>query len=170
MTFGKAYDIITIARWIFLEAFEITFFYNKSNCDIQDMDIFIDYFRKYIKLDNDIQFDKFDDDKDYYEIRCCIFGLILEKNTFKDFAESVGRYAEYIFGKFRSVEIVTGIYEITYYYTEKLNSLSEFSPEFLKNFPLVFIRNQKYDYQNVFYRNDNIICLYNNDAQVLFSY
>ena len=155
---------------ISLEAFEITFFYNKSNGDIQDMDIFADSFRKYIKLDNDIQFDRFDDDKDYYEIRCCIFGLVLEKGTFKDFAESVGKYAEYIFGKFSSVEIVTGIYEITYYYTENLNSLSEFSPEFLKNFPLVFIRNKEYNSPDILYRNDKMICLYHSNAQSLFEF
>lgn len=91
--------------------------FNKSKDNIPDIDIFEDYFRWYIR------FDKFDDDKDYCEIRCCIFGLVLEKAMFKDFAESVGKYVEYIFGKFSSVEIVTGIYEITYYYTENLKSI-----------------------------------------------
>lgn len=153
-----------------MEAFEITFFYNKSNGDIQNIDIFVDSFRKYIKLDNDIQFDKFDDDKDYYEIRCCIFGLEFKESIFEDFVVSVGKYVEYIFGKFSSVEIVTGIYEITYYYTENLNSLSEFSPEFLKNFPLVFVRNKEYNSPDILYRNDRMICLFNKNAQQLFSY
>lgn len=153
-----------------MEAFEITFFCDKSKGDISDISVFSDSFREYIKLDNDIQFDRFDDDKDYYEIRCCIFGLILEKSTFEDFAVSVGKYVEYILEKFRAVEVVTGIYEITYYYTENLNSLSEFTSEFLKNFPLVFLRNQEYTSPDVLYRNDRIICLYHKNSQLLFPY
>lgn len=152
-----------------MEAFEITFFCNKSKGDIPDMDIFADSFRKYIHLDNDIQFDMFDDDKDYYEIRCCIFGLVLEKSIFKDFVESVGKYAEYIFGKFSSVEIATGIYEITYYYTEKLTGLSEFTADFLKKFPLVFVKNPEYDSPDVIYRSNNITGLYHRNAQDLFA-
>lgn len=155
---------------VFTEAFEITFFCRKDNGDIPDMEIFSDSFRKYFQLDNEIRFDIFDDDKDYYEIRCCIFGLVLEKDTFKGFAESVGRYAQYIFGEIRSVKVVTGIYEITYYYTENITHLSEFTADFLKKFPLVFLRSPAYDSPDVLYRNNNIICLYHKDAQKLFSY
>lgn len=154
-----------------MESFEITFFCNKNRGDISDIGDFSDSYKKYVKLNNYFEFEKFDDEKDYYEIRCSIFGLVLSENLFAEFIEYLGNYVEYIFDRFSSVEIVTGIYELTYYYTENLKGLSDFSPEFLKKFPVVFLRYVEYDnFTDVLYSNKKIVCLYHENSQLLFPY
>lgn len=153
-----------------MESFEITFFCDKNKDDISDIRDFSDSYNKYVGLNNYVEFEKFDDEKDYYEIRCSIFGLVLNESIFAEFIESVTNYVDYIFERFSSVEVVTGIYELTYYYTENLKGLLEFLPKFLQNFPLVFLRNQKNASSDVLYKNDRIICLYHRNAQMLFPY
>lgn len=152
-----------------MEAFEITYFCEKKDVKFT-VEILESMYKKYLRLPYTVSFDEFDDDdKDYYEIRCCIFGIIFDQKSLNVFFEHIWNMNNKMFSMYPCIVIATCIYELTYYYTEYVSNLKSFSNDVLEKFPLVFHRqNLELKYKPIF-SNDMLNFYFNKEAQQLFS-
>lgn len=152
-----------------MESFEITFF-SRKNADILDnIDVFKTNFDNIIRINNKVEVDVFDDEEtDFLEIRFSIYNLSLHKDEFLQFIKSVGEYVDSIFIYFDVDFIVTCIYELTFYYIEKILNFSDFDDDVLKKFPFVFVKKSDAEHSDILFEYSKTLCLYNPDAQDIF--
>lgn len=153
-----------------MESFEITFFCAKHEYDENSINIFHISLKDCNSFGNKSQIELFnEEDKDFIEIRLSIFDLIITKDNFYDILKEMERYVSAIFEKINSICFATGIYELTYYLIENKKCLHEFNESFLQKFPIVFFRAERKCYQGkILFENDFVICVFNENAQVLY--
>ena len=151
-----------------MEAFEITYFCKRDGVRFT-ADALKAVYGAYMHLPNETAFDAFDEpEKDYYEVRCCIFGLRLDAGSFHLFAGNMRKMSHALFTEFPCIAVCTGIYELTYYYTERMLHLTEFSGGKAEKFPLIFLREPDASLREPFFSDESLTCYYHSNAQQLF--
>ena len=173
-----------------MEAFDITFFCKKRYCNDQahgDINVSMKLLHSLdennfgIYMDGTKELDKrfgcyvYDfDDVDYMEYSASIQGLKIRENTFEEIIKVFAIFVGDVLRKIRVFSFATAIYERTCSLIEdeeKFN-LDEFDPAFLSKFPLLFLRPEAdlSEYiGKVVYKDEYIICLYNEKAQDIFA-
>ena len=153
-----------------MESFEITFFCKKDIYEGEIFSIIKEYAEKHNTSERKIVTDVFnEEDKDFLEIRESIFDLVLTMENYINVLGQLSVFVGEVFEKVPEIAFATGIYELTYYLTEHKNHLTEFDSEFLKKFPIVFLRsvNNQTHVQKIF-ENRYVVCVFNENAQVLY--
>jgi len=173
-----------------MESFDITFFCKKefySEQILADIKRSLELFRTMRKdhfdesesdpfiFEKRIRVFEYDfDDVDYMEYSTYIQGLKIRENTFEEIIKVFAIFVGDVLRKIRVFSFATAIYERTCSLIEdeeKFN-LDEFDPAFLSKFPLLFLRPEAdlSEYiGKVVYKDEYIICLYNEKAQDIFA-
>ena len=153
-----------------MESFEITFFCDKRmNYDSSNSSrVLKKLYDESVRLNNEAVFETFDyEDNDFYEVRCSIFGLEFTKENFLPFINRIAVLAEKMFDTFDSCVFATGIYELTWYYIEKIHRISDLK-NILYKFPICFLRgNSEADAigARILLHTSEVLCIYHENAQ-----
>ena len=154
-----------------MEFFEITFFHPKHDGDLISLDTFYDAQEALSFLERKCLTDFFNEqDRDFYEIRLSIPNLIFTEENILKTIKGLFTYVSRVYEKTTEIIFATGIYEITYYLTEKLKKVEEFDTRVFEEFPIIFLRPENdIAYDEVLFENEYAICVLNKDAQDLFA-
>lgn len=152
-----------------MESFELTFFVPqklKINSCISEMKSVMNQFMG-AELHTEVQIFEHEEN-DFLEIEFSIYDFNITKESFHFIIRKLTHFVEFVFDLLDSAAIATGIYELTYYYTEQINRLSDFNENTLRNFPLYFLRKTEVNRGNtthIIYESDKIACFFNENAQ-----
>lgn len=152
-----------------VESFELTFFTRKgrkNNCNISQIANMLNLFMG-LKLSTETHLFEYEDNN-YLEIEIAIYDFNITRKSFNSTVRKLTHFVEFVFKLLDSPTIATGIYELTYYYTEQINRFSEFNMEILDKFPLYFLHKSEADFgnkTNIVYESNDVVCFYNKDAQ-----
>jgi hypothetical protein len=156
-------------RRILMESFELTFYCKKNHCKEDSISIINECVSKNNFFEKEVVTEVFNDDKkDYKELQISIFDLVLSKDNFNNVFKELSKFVSVIFEKIPDIPFATGIYELTYYLIENKNLLKEFDSLFLNKFPIVFLRPKNYVEGQILFQNENVLCIFNESAQVLY--
>lgn len=153
-----------------MESFEITFFCDKRmNYDSSNSSrVLKKLYDESVRLNNEAVFETFDyEDNDFYEVRCSIFCLEFTKENFLPFINCIAVLAEKMFDTFDSCVFAAGIYELTWYYIEKIHRISDLK-NILYKFPICFLRgNSEADAigARILLHTSEVLCIYHENAQ-----
>ena len=156
-----------------MESFEITFFCDKRmNYDSSNSSrVLKKLYYESVRLNNEAVFDTFDyEDNEFFEVRCSIFALELTEDNFLPFINCIAVFVEKMFDTFDSCVFATGIYELTYYYIEKIHRISDLK-NILYKFPICFLHeNSEADTleARILLHTSKMLCIYHENAQQLF--
>ncbi len=153
-----------------MESFELTFFCTKNDCNknlikiiehqYEDFDIWGK--KSIVELFCDVE-------KDFDEFRVSIFELEFTENNFKHNIQQLSLFVSSVYKGMSNFLFATGIYEITNYLTGSKKKIIEFDINFLKKFPIVFLRKgEDISLGKVMYRDENLTCIYYEKAQNMF--
>lgn len=153
-----------------MESFELTYFCSKDLGRVNQQAIIFMLRNGNFPIENRFEIECFDEeDKDYVEIRISIYDLTITEDNLHHFLNVLSVYASNVFKKVNSIQLATGIYELTYYYTERHKRLTEFDENLLAKFPVIIIRNgKKHVNGEVVFQDESVICIYNESAQFLY--
>ena len=157
-----------------MESFEITFFCDKRmNYDSSNSSrVLKKLYYESVHLNNEAVFETFDyEDNDFYEVRCSIFGLELNEENFLPFINCIAVFVEKMFDTFDSCVFATGIYELTYYFIEKIHRISDLK-NILYKFPICFLHgNSEADTieARILLRTPKMLCIYHENAQQIIN-
>jgi hypothetical protein len=153
-----------------MESFEITFFCPKNSYSESAVSI-IDKLTRPLKLaiGEKILVESFNEEnKSFSEVRMSVFELVITESSFRNVLQELFEFVSTVFREFPFWELATGVYELTYYFTENIVDLSKFD-EILRRFPILFLKpEQKYDEGIVMFKNSNVKCVFQENAQSLF--
>jgi CRISPR/Cas system-associated endoribonuclease Cas2 len=153
-----------------MESFEITFFYPIDHYDCQTK-VNTNKLIKQIKLftNKEILVECFaEENKNYAEVQVSIFELEITKDNLNSILREMSEFVSIIFREIPHVKFATGIYELTYYFTENIIDLNNFN-NILKKFPVIFLRcEQKYNEGIIKFENNYIKCIFQENAQALY--
>ena len=153
-----------------MEAFELTFFYPRGRYDEKSIEYITEKYKQYDSFGVKSIVDFFSDEgKDFDEFRICIFDFRLRKDNFESIFVQLSQCVGSILNEMEDVYFVTGIYELTYYFTEHKIHINEFDEAFMQKFPIVFYRTDKsLNTGKVIYSDKNITCVFHEGAQNLY--
>jgi hypothetical protein len=153
-----------------MESFEITFFCMREKHVKNTDDIIKMEFEKHDVFQKKSIVEFFsDDEKDFVEYRLSIFDLIITENDFIDTLTILSRFVSAVFEKRKDISLATGIYELTDYFTESKQNLIDLQNDFVRNFPIVFLRKgQTFGLGRIIYDDKNLTCVFNENTQSLF--
>ena len=153
------------------EAFEITFFCAKEDSLLIHLDPFYAALKEKGAFGKRCLTDLFiEEHRDFIEIRLCIFNLIIKRDNFLETIKELSGYVSTIFEDICYVSFATGIYELTYYFTESIMSIDKLESVAREKFPLVFLREKNDSSQGeVVFEDENVVCIFNEEAQDLFA-
>ena len=158
---------------IYVESFEITFFCKKQQYNPKTLDVFYSNL-KHLR-EHGLKCKKYiievfeEEERDFVDIRLSIFDLIITEDSFLEIAKILSIYVDVIFNKIENLNFATGVYELTYYLTQKLKCISEFNSSIFEKFPIVFFRlNKNYNQGEILFENNDSICVFNENTQKLF--
>jgi len=116
------------------------------------------------------------DDVDFLEYRVCLADFVITKKNFEKRIDQLLQVVNACFNQIDTVLFATGIYELTYYYIEGIESIEGFNKGIFKKFPILFFnkgeeygfQGDEYDFQPT-YTFGNVSCVINKDAQDIFT-
>ncbi len=78
------------------------------------------------------------EETDYDQYRFSFSDLHFTEEHFHETLAMILRFVDVCFCRIDDIGFATGIYELTYFLTEKINSIGDFDVDVLRQFPLVF--------------------------------
>jgi len=152
-----------------MESFELAFFYPRGRYDEKSIEYVTEKYKQYDSFGVKSIVEFFSDgEKDFDEFEISIFDFRLRKDNFESIFGQLSQCIGSILNEMEDVYFVTGIYELTYDFTESKKSIAEFDEAFMQNFPIVFYRTDKsLNTGKVIYSDKNITCVFHEGAQNL---
>ena len=153
-----------------MECFEVTFFCLRDQTtedSVQEMrrDILNAIQTPFSKM-----VESFDEpENDFIEICCSIDDCFFTEHTWRAFANHLADAVDALFGQYPELCITTGIFELTFDYTGRMESINEFTAEVLEKFPIAFVRSgSALDDSRTISRKKYAACRINEAAQQLY--
>lgn len=118
----------------------------------------------------EVLFDVFQE-PNFCEYRICLSDFVITRENFHQKERQLLQVADICFSRIDRLLFATGIYELTYYFTNSITEIESFDKGILTKFPFIFFRNRnKYDLVPTDRYNDTI-CVLNTggDVQDIFS-
>ncbi len=152
-----------------MEYFEITFFGPKSKYEEAVAQIISEEFKRIEPLITELLLDYFDDDKDFIEYRVSMGPLEFTRETLAEVAKELSQCVGGVFRRVDCFFFATGMYLLTYCYTEHVKFISEFDERVLPEFPFVFYRTSGVAREGtIIYQDENVVCIYQKYAQYIY--
>ena len=153
-----------------MEYFELTFFCPKNVYNKESIGFIADNFNFYDNFEKNIHVEFFsEEEKDFDEFCVNLSDFKLRKDNFVHIFKQLSQHVGSIFNTMDKVYFVTGIYELTYYFTENLKSITQFDPIFMQKFPIVIYKTgQNYDSGEILYSDTYVTCVFHKEAQNLY--
>ena len=90
------------------------------------------------------------EETDYDQYRFSFSDLHFTEEHFHETLAMILRFVDVCFCRIDDICFATGIYELTHYLTDKINSINDFDFDVLRQFPLVFWKGENvYEFPNV---------------------
>ena len=102
----------------------------------------------------------------FCEYRICLSDFVITRENFHQKERQLLQLADICFSRIDRLLFATGIYELTYYFTNSITEIESFDKGILTKFPFIFFRNRnKYDLVPTD-RYNNTICVLNTGGDV----
>lgn len=98
-----------------------------------------------------------------------IESFIFTSKNFDAQLEKLADVVNRVFSRSKEIVFATGIYELTGYYLEQIESIEHFNQDLLKHFPLLFFRAKEGCLYSPYNTVNGISIIYNSSAQDLFA-
>lgn len=111
------------------------------------------------------------DDVEFIHCQVCFDEFIIIKENVNERINQLLQVVDAVNSSTSDILFVTGMYELTYHYIEKISSIKDFDKNTLSKFPLLFFKvGYEYNFKpSIFFKNTSCVLNLNNGVQDIFS-